>query len=128
MMQRTLAILKPDCVRRGLVGLVISKIEAEGFSIKAMRMRTLTDAEARAFYDVHREKSFFEGLITFMTSGPCITMILERDDAIPHWRKTLEALRAEHCTDPTQNLAHGSDAPETSTFECGLLFAGWESL
>lgn len=128
MMERTLAILKPDCVRRRLAGLVLSKIEAEGFTIKAMRMRTLTETEARAFYAVHREKGFFEGLIAFMTSGPCITMILERDDAISHWRTTLEALRAAHCTDKTENLAHGSDAPETSAFECGLLFAGTESL
>ena len=127
-MERTLAILKPDCVRRGLVGTVIAKIEAEGFTLRAMRLRRLSDAEARTFYAVHREKSFFEGLITFMTSGPCITMILERDDAIQHWRTTLEALRAEYTTDLTENLAHGSDAPETSAAECGFLFGGWESL
>jgi len=127
-MERTLAILKPDCVRRRLVGTVLSAIEAEGFAIRAMRLRRLTDTEARAFYAVHRDKGFFERLIAFMTSGPCLTMILEREDAIVHWRQTLEALRAEHCTDLTENLAHGSDALETSAFECALSFAGWESL
>ncbi len=125
-MERTLAILKPDCVRRGLLGLAISRIEAEGFTIRAARMRTLTRPQAEGFYAVHRGKHFFEALVEFMTSGPCLTVILERDDAIAHWRRVLEELRREHTTDPTQNLAHGSDAPETSAFECGFLFAGCE--
>lgn len=123
-MERTLAILKPDCVRRGLVGTVLSRVEAEGFTIRAMRMRRLTRPEAETFYAVHQAKGFFAGLIAFMTSGPCITLILERDDAIAHWRRVLEAIRAEHSSDLTENLAHGSDGPETSTFECGYLFAG----
>lgn len=125
-MERTLAILKPDCVRRGLVGHALTLIEAEGFAIKALRMTWLSDTEARTFYAVHREKSFFEDLIAFMTSGPCIVAILEREDAIGHWRRVLEGFRAEHSSDLTENLLHGSDGPETSTFERGYLFRGCE--
>lgn len=123
-MERTLAILKPDCLRRRLVGTLVAAIEREGFAIRTMQMLTLTRPQAESFYAVHRGKHFFDDLIAFMTSGPCIAMILERDHAIAHWRQVLEALRAEWSQDATQNLAHGSDAPETSAFECGFLFPG----
>jgi len=125
-MERTLGILKPDCLRRGLVGHIMSRIEAEGFHLRAMRLVHLTRPQAETFYAVHRGKHFFERLIEFMTSGPCIVMILERENAIAHWRQVLEEIRAEHTDDPTQNLAHGSDAPATSDFECAYLFRGCE--
>ncbi|MCC7494491.1 MAG: nucleoside-diphosphate kinase [Fimbriimonadaceae bacterium] len=125
-MERTLAILKPDCVRRGLLGTVISRIEAESFRIVAARLRHFTAAQAEGFYAVHQGKGFFPLLIEFMTSGPCLTLILERDDAINHWRNVLVELRQTYTSDLTENLCHGSDAPETSAFECGYLFAGCE--
>lgn len=125
-MERTLAILKPDCLRRRLVGTVVGAIEAEGFAIRAARLMTLSRPQAEGFYAVHQGKHFFAALIAFMTSGPCLAMVLEREDAVAHWRRVLEALRAEHCTDPTENLAHGSDAAATSAFECGFMFSGRE--
>jgi nucleoside-diphosphate kinase len=125
-MERTLAILKPDCLRRGLVGAVLSRIEAEGFTLRAAKMVRLTEAQARAFYAVHDGKGFFEGLIAFMCSGPCLTLILEREDAVAHWRAVLEPLRTEFECGPRENLVHGSDSAATSAFECACLFSGLE--
>ncbi|NUQ01277.1 MAG: nucleoside-diphosphate kinase [Armatimonadetes bacterium] len=125
-MERTLAILKPDAVRQGLLGICLQRIEQEGFTIRAMRLRHLTREQAETFYAVHREKGFYEGLIAFMTSGPCVTLILEREDAIGHWRAVLDELRQQYSTDLTQNVAHGSDAPATSATECAYLFGGYE--
>ncbi len=127
-MERTLAILKPDCLRNGHVGKVINAIEADGYAILAMRMTTLTRGQAEAFYAVHRGKFFYDGLVEYMSSGPCIAMILEREGAILGWRRLLEGLRERYGTDATQNLVHGSDAPETSAFECAFLFAGCETV
>jgi nucleoside-diphosphate kinase len=127
-MERTLAILKPDCVRRGLVGKVLARIEAEGFKIRALKLIRLTDEEARRFYAVHQGKGFFESLIAFMTSGPCLPAILERDDAVEHWRAVLVELRGELGADLTENLVHGSDAADTSAFECAYLFSGTEAV
>ena len=84
----------------------------------------MTRREAEAFYAVHQGKGFFAGLIEFMTEGPCVTLILERDDAVAQWRRVLEELRQAHGENLTRNIAHGSDAAETSAFECGFLFAG----
>ncbi len=123
-MERTLAILKPDCVRNGHVGTVLSRIEQEGFAIRGMRMAHLVPAQARVFYAVHAGKYFFDGLIEFITSGPCVGLVLERDDAIAHWRRVMEPLRQALGTSQTQNLVHGSDAPETAAFECAFWFAG----
>jgi nucleoside-diphosphate kinase len=126
-MERTLAILKPDCLRRKLVGTVLARVEAEGFGIRALRLMQLTEQQARTFYAVHDGKFFFAKLIAFMTSGPCIAAILERDDAVAAWRAVLEPLRAELGADPTENLVHGSDSLTTSAFECAYLFAGVEA-
>ncbi|MBI2299086.1 MAG: nucleoside-diphosphate kinase [Armatimonadetes bacterium] len=125
-MEQTLAILKPDCVKRGLMGTVMARIEAAGFAVRAMRMVRLTEAQARAFYAVHAGKGFYEGLIAFMTEGACVALILERENAVDHWREVLVPLRDELAEDLTRNLVHGSDAPETSAFERGFFFAGWE--
>lgn len=125
-MERTLAILKPDCVQRRLVGHFLLRLEEAGFTIRAMRLRRLTREQAETFYAVHRGKHFFDALIEFMTEGPCVTLILEADQAIERWRALLEELRAELSDHPTRNLAHGSDSPTSSAFECGYLFAGLE--
>src|SRR5512139_3298484 len=96
MVQRTLAIVKPDGVKNGVAGQVIARIEKEGFRIVAMRLHHLTLAEAQGFYAVHKERPFFKDLVAFMTSGPAVVMCLERDNAIAHWRETMGA------TDPAK--------------------------
>jgi nucleoside-diphosphate kinase len=136
MLQRTLAIVKPDGVRKGVAGHVIARIEKEGFRIVAMRLHQLSRAEAQGFYAVHKDRPFFKDLVAFMTSGPVILMCLERDDAIAHWREVMGAtdpakaaegtIRKLFATDIEKNTAHGSDAPETAAFEVGWFFRGGE--
>lgn len=125
-MERTLAIIKPDAVRAGHTGEILATIEAAGFRIAALKRIWLTEAQAKAFYAVHDGKSFFEGLIGFMTEGPCVPMVLERDDAINTWREVLLPIREQFGTDQRYNAVHGSDAPETAAFEIGCLFGGLE--
>jgi nucleoside-diphosphate kinase len=137
-MERTLSIIKPDGVSRGLIGDVIKHIEARGLKIVAMKMLHLTQAQARGFYAVHRERPFFEGLTTFMSSGPAVVMVLEGDNAIARWRELMGAtdyrkaaegtIRREFATDIEQNVVHGSDAPETAAFEIGYFFNRFEIL
>jgi nucleoside-diphosphate kinase len=136
MVQRTLAIVKPDGVVNSNVGNVIARIEKEGFRILAMRQHQLTRAEAEGFYAVHKERPFFKDLVAFMTSGPVVLMCLERDNAIAHWRETMGAtdpakaaegtIRKLHATNIERNTVHGSDAPETAAFELGWFFRGSE--
>ena len=92
----TLTIIKPDAVGSGLAGKVLAHLEAEGFVVRALRMTHLSEAEAQAFYEVHRERPFFGSLVAYMTSGPCIPMALERDDAVGHLRTVIGA------TDPSE--------------------------
>jgi len=137
-MERTLSIIKPDGVSRGLIGDVIKRIEKRGLKIVAMKMLHLTAAQARGFYAVHRERPFFEGLTTFMSSGPAVVMVLEGDNAIAGWRELMGAtdyrkaaegtIRREFATDIEKNVVHGSDAPETATFEIGYFFNRFEIL
>jgi nucleoside-diphosphate kinase len=136
MVQRTLAIVKPDGVVNSNVGNVIARIEKEGFRILAMRQHQLTRAEAEGFYAVHKERPFFKDLVAFMTSGPVVLMCLERENAIAHWRETMGAtdpakaaegtIRKLHATNIEKNTVHGSDAPETAAFELGWFFRGSE--
>ena len=136
MLQRTLAIVKPDGVRNGVAGHVIARIEKEGFRIVAMRLHHLSRAEAEGFYAVHKERPFFSGLVAFMTSGPVVLMCLERDNAIALWREIMGAtdpakaapgtIRKLYATDIEKNVSHGSDAQETSAFELGWFFRGCE--
>ena len=136
MLQRTLAIVKPDGVRNGVAGHVIARIEKEGFRIVAMRLHHLSRAEAEGFYAVHKERPFFGGLVAFMTSGPVVLMCLERDNAIATWREIMGAtdpakaapgtIRKLYATDIEKNVSHGSDAPETAAFELGWFFRGCE--
>jgi nucleoside-diphosphate kinase len=136
MVQRTLAIVKPDGVKNGVAGQVIARIEKEGFRIVAMRLQQLSRAEAEGFYAVHRERPFFKDLVAFMTSGPVVLMCLERDNAIAHWRDVMGATDPAKATPGTirqllgtnieKNVSHGSDAESTAAFELGWYFRGSE--
>jgi len=135
-MERTLSIIKPDAVAAGHTGKIIDAIIEADLRPIAMRMRHLSKAEAEGFYHVHRERPFFGDLVAFMTSGPCVVMILEGEDAISRYRKLMGAtnpadaaegtLRKRFATNIEKNACHGSDAPETAAFETGYFFAGTE--
>jgi len=134
MSQRTLAIIKPDAVSRGLAGRILQRIEAEGFSVRAMRRIHLSRQQAEGFYDVHRARPFFASLTEFMSSGPSVVLVLEADDAVRKWRTLMGAtdpakaeggtLRKEFAESIERNATHGSDAPETAAYEIGYFFAG----
>ena len=134
MNERTLAIIKPDAVERGLAGRIIARIEAAGFQIRAMRRVHLSQREAEGFYDVHRARPFFSSLTAFMSSGPAVVIVLEAPDAIKKWRTLMGAtdpakadegtLRKEFAESIERNATHGSDAPETAAYEIGYFFAG----
>ena len=136
MSQRTFAIIKPDAVKRRLTGKILQRIEEEGFSVRAMRRIHLSRQQAEGFYDVHRARPFFASLTEFMSSGPCVALVLEADDAIKKWRTLMGAtdpakadpgtLRKEFAQSIERNATHGSDAPETATYEIGYFFAGVE--
>jgi nucleoside-diphosphate kinase len=135
-MERTFAIIKPDAVKSRYTGWIVQRIEEAGFTIRAMQMRQLSLKEAEGFYAVHRERPFFASLTKFMSSGPCIVMALEADDAIKKWRTLMGAtdpakadagtLRKEFGASIENNATHGSDAPETAGFELGYFFPGIE--
>jgi nucleoside-diphosphate kinase len=135
-MELTFAIIKPDAVERKLAGRILHRIEADGFTVRAMRMLRLTKADAEGFYDVHRERPFFSGLTDFMSSGPIVVLALEAPDAIRKWRDLMGAtdpakaadgtLRKEFGSSIERNATHGSDAPETAAFELGYFFPGVE--
>ena len=136
--ERTFAIIKPDAVERRLAGQILARIEAAGFTVRAMRLHHLTKKEAEGFYAVHRERPFFGGLTDFMSSGPCVLMALEAPDAIKKWRTLMGAtdpgkadvgtLRKEFGSSIERNATHGSDAPETAAFELGYFFRGMEMI
>jgi nucleoside-diphosphate kinase len=133
-MERTLAIIKPDAVERRLVGPIIHRIEQEGFQIRGMRLLHLSRVEAEGFYTVHRERPFFSGLTTFMSSGPVVVLALEAEGAIRRWRDVMGAtdpakasggsLRREFGSSIERNATHGSDAPETAATELAYFFPG----
>ena len=135
-MERPFAIIKPDAVERRLIGQILARIEAAECAIRAMRLHHLTTKEAQGFYAVHRERPFFRGLTEFMSSGPCVLLALEADDAIRKWRVLMGAtdpakadagtLRKEFGSSIERNATHGSDAPETAAFELGYFFRGME--
>jgi nucleoside-diphosphate kinase len=134
--QRTFSIIKPDAVKAGNAGAILSRLEKAGFRIVALRMRSLKRAEAEGFYHVHEGKPFFASLCAFMSSGPCITMVLEGDDAIARLREIMGAtnpasaapgtIRRDFAASIETNAIHGSDAPETAAFEIGYFFPGLE--
>jgi nucleoside-diphosphate kinase len=134
--QRTLAIIKPDAVAKGAAGKIMARIEEAGFTVLAAKMILMTDAQARGFYIVHKEKPFYGSLCAFMTQGPCVPMVLEGDDAIARWRDLMGAtnpanaaagtIRKDFASSIESNAVHGSDAPETAAFEIPYFFAGLE--
>jgi nucleoside-diphosphate kinase len=136
MKERTFSIIKPDAVKAKQAGQVLDRIEKAGFEVVALRMRHLTAAEAEGFYHVHRERPFFKSLTDFMSAGPCITMVLERDGAIAKLREIMGAtdpakaaagtIRKDFASSIEANVIHGSDAPETAAFEIGYFFPGIE--
>jgi nucleoside-diphosphate kinase len=135
-MERTFAIIKPDAVEKGRAGAILARIQAAGFTVRAMRLQHLSKQEAEGFYAVHRERPFFGELTEFMSSGPCVLLALEAPDAIRKWRDTMGAtdpakadagtLRKDFGESIGRNATHGSDAPETAAFELSYFFRGME--
>jgi nucleoside-diphosphate kinase len=135
-MERTFGIIKPDAVTRNITGKIISKIEENGFTIIAMKKLWLTKKQAEGFYAVHKDKPFFQSLTDYMSSGPCIAMVLEKDNAIAAWRKLMGAtnpaqaapgtIRKEYAVNLETNSVHGSDAAETAEFEIKYFFSSLE--
>ena len=134
--ERTFSIIKPDAVTAGHAGDILSRLEKAGFRILALRQRHLSRKEAEGFYHVHRARPFFRSLCDFMSSGPCITMVLERENAILLLREIMGAtdpakaaagtIRKDFAASLEANAIHGSDARETAEFEIGYFFAGIE--
>lgn len=134
--ERTFAIIKPDGVEKGVIGKILAHIEEVGLRPIAMRMQHLSRREAEGFYEVHAERPFFGSLIEFMTRGPVLLMCLEGEGAIATWRKTMGATNPEEAAEGTlrksfasnieENTVHGSDAPDTASFEIGWFFRGTE--
>lgn len=132
-MSLTLAIIKPDAVGAGKAGKVLAHLEGNGFSVKALRMVRLTEAQAGEFYGVHRERPFYGELVEFMTSGPCIPMVLEADNAVPALRDAIGATDPAEAADGTvrklfaeskgRNAIHASDSDENAAREIGFFFA-----
>lgn len=131
-MEKTLAILKPDCVRRKIVGNSINFIEENGFTIRSMKIVQMDQKEAESFYAVHQGKPFFEGLIRFMTSGPCVPMVLEMENAVQAFRNCIGStdpskaaegtLRRMYASSVQENVVHGSDSEENAKKEIAFFF------
>jgi nucleoside-diphosphate kinase len=134
MIERTLAIIKPDAVERHVAGRILQRIEDKGFQIRAMRRVHLTRTQAEGFYAVHRARPFFASLTEFMSAGPAIVMVLEAPDAIKAWRTLMGAtdpakadagtIRKEFAQSIERNATHGSDAADTAAYEISYFFAG----
>jgi nucleoside-diphosphate kinase len=132
----TLAILKPDCVKKNLIGEVIQKITAAGFKIKAIKMTKLSKEAAEGFYEVHKERAFFRELVDFMTSGPCVPIVLEKDNAVADFRKLIGAtdpkeaeegtIRKLYADSKAENIIHGSDSDENAKKEIAHFFSRQE--
>ncbi len=128
----TLAIIKPDAVKRGLAGKILAHLEAAGFVVRAARLVKLSTAQAEAFYEVHRERPFYRSLVTFMTSGPGLSLALERDDAVAHLRDVIGAtdpaeakpgtVRKLYAESKERNAIHASDSLETAAREVAFFF------
>jgi len=135
-MERTFAIIKPDACKRNIAGKILAKIEEKGFRVIAMKRIAMTRKQAEGFYAVHRGKPFFDSLTDFMSSGPCIVMVLEKENAIAAWRTLMGAtnpanadpgtIRKEFAQSVEANSVHGSDAPETADYEIKYFFSALE--
>lgn len=134
--ERTFGIVKPDAVEKNAIGGVVDLIEKAGLKIVALRLVRLSDAQARAFYAVHKERPFFEDLVRFMTSGACVAMAIEGEAAVSRYREVMGptdskkapegTIRNRYGTNIERNAVHGSDAPETAKAELAFFFAGLE--
>lgn len=135
-MQRTLAIIKPDAVSKGVVGQIVSRIERTGFTIVAAKLVHMSLDEARGFYIVHRARPFYESLCAFMAQGPCLPMVLAGDEAIQRWRDLMGAtdpakaaagtIRKDFASSVEANAVHGSDSPESAAVEIPYFFSSLE--
>ncbi len=136
--ERSFVMVKPDGVRRGLVGEVISRLERKGFRIVGLKLMQIPRETAERHYGEHRGKPFFEGLVTFITSGPVVAMVVEGENAISEWRKMMGAtnpkdavpgtIRGDFASTIDENVVHGSDAPETAEREIEIFFTEEEML
>jgi nucleoside-diphosphate kinase len=134
--QRTFSIIKPDAVRKGYIGAILAEIDKAGFRIVAIKKQSISKSEAEGFYYVHKERPFFGELCTFMSSGPLVLMVLEKDSAIADLRKLMGATNPANADEGTirkkfagsiqENAIHGSDGEDTAAFEIGYWFAGYE--
>jgi len=137
-MNRTLAIVKPDAVASGKTGKIIAHLEEAGFTLRAARLTRLNRAQAEAFYAVHRERPFFESLVSFMTSGPVMPLALEAENAVPRLREVIGATDPAEAVEGTirklfaeskeRNAIHASDSDENAAQEIGFFFSGSERL
>lgn len=133
---QTLAILKPDAVDSVLTGKILALIEAAGFRVRATRMQLLTEAEAEAFYEVHKERPFYRSLVEYMTSGPCMPLVLEHDRAVEYLREVVGATDPAEAADGTvrklyaeskeRNAIHASDSPANAALEIAFFFSAGE--
>lgn len=136
MIERTLSIVKPDAVQKGLIGAILARFEAAGLKIVATKMVCLSPAKAAEFYAVHHERPFFNGLVEFMTSGPVVASVLEGENAIAKNRELMGAtdpakaapgtIRKDYAQNVERNAVHGSDAPATAKIEIAHFFSGLE--
>lgn len=136
MAQRTFSIVKPDAVRKGHTLAILSEIEKAGFTVAAIKKLSISKEQAKGFYAVHRDRPFFDSLTTFMSSGPIVLMVLEKENAIADLRKLMGATNPANAEEGTirkkfagsieENAIHGSDAEDTAAFEIGYWFAGYE--
>lgn len=137
-LERTFGIIKPDAVKNGHTGEILTMIQKDGFKIAGMKMRRLAKHEAEAFYAVHAARPFYAGLVTFMTEGPVVVLALEREGAIARWRELMGATNPANAAEGTirkkfaenieRNSVHGSDAPETAAQEIPFFFSSSELL
>jgi nucleoside-diphosphate kinase len=137
-LERTFAMIKPDAVAAGQAGDIISTVQDRGFKINGLKMKRLSQREAEAFYTVHQGKGFFNSLVSFMTEGPVVMMVLEGENAIGKWREVMGAtnpanaaegtIRKRFATSIERNCVHGSDAPETAAIEIPFFFSTSELL
>jgi nucleoside-diphosphate kinase len=131
--ERTLAILKPDCVRKRLIGEVVMRIQKAGFKVLGIKMVRLTKETAGAFYAVHKGRPFYDGLVEFMSSGPCVPIALEKENAVADFRTLIGATDPKEAAEGTirklyadnkgENIVHGSDSPENGKLEVAFFFS-----
>jgi nucleoside-diphosphate kinase len=135
-MERTFAIIKPDAVKRNIIGSILSKIESAGFTVAGMKRIHLTKVQAKGFYYVHKDRPFYEDLCSYMASGPVVALVLEKENAISDWRTLMGAtnpadakegtIRKEFGLSLGENSVHGSDSPESAAYEIPYFFNSLE--